>query len=927
MRPEWRDSDVTRELGRRAAGEWRPERILPAVRRVMDEPHTERVATSRWAALAALVGLLGVLILVAVALPRLDLAPAAPSPTPAGGIVVLSTEEFAARLAAGELHGQTVLVEGEIVGLLGSPPPGELADWACPVGAAPPDRACWMGTLAGTDPALHVYSRQIAAIDDGSVSVPRLFPGEEGQWPVWYRSGQPVSGVLLVNVTDEGQVEFAGRVREDVSAPTTTVADVAVLDVTELDLDEVVLVDGWLTQVGGAISCRPPDPGTVLEGLPDKWCGNPAWIAPEPVAIDPSGFSVPDDFVSVQHGAYFGFAEDPAADEDGLLVPRRGTYSLARRLYGGGCPDASPPCWDWAIVARLSGSPSQPVSTPAPPVTPAPNTPPAEAPPGSLTCRPYVMAGTDPSPGLVYPSLDIQLSDQTHTVVDCAYFSEFATLPEGQVIQPRWNDVDELGLTWNVAHICPSSAQVELRRDGERYIVTVEQGEIEDCGAAPGRQAVIIWFDGPAQAEVDASMVDAAPPGAGESKVCAPIGPAIDVSILDQAGLVLDCSVASVLPLGVWSDEFRTMVVVRNLGDDQGVMQAVFPATACDSVAVLTYDTRSLDVFLPDQYDDCGPMSGYHTVTIQLSQPVPAHRFGARLRSASWSTEAAPALPGLPRAVRCHYDELPEMVPSVGVHDSVGIVAECSAFVEWDAAPEPREVVIRSVESNASAIELVWRADCFDRDLPAVVQLAEGAARQPVSIHMERGREDCVGGPVGQGLRIGFDRPVSADELDVWMAGAGFSSSVAHVEGLGEFVLTISADHIEYVADEPIDVEATLTYHGATGESVDAWGNGLLWFRVERVDGSLEMESIGMDICQRLEPLEAGVPRTMPFWKGGYALPEPGDPNGDFLRRYWEDPELRLPAGVWQITATSSFGVSDCEADVRLEASFLITVR
>jgi hypothetical protein len=156
-------------------------------------------------------------------------------------------------------------------------------------------------------------------------------------------------------------------------------------------------------------------------------------------------------------------------------------------------------------------SPTPPgVSTPAP-VTSVPETPPAEAPPGLLTCRPYVMAGTDRSPGVVYPSLDIQLSDQTHTVVDCAYFSEFATLPEGPLVQSRWHDVDELGLTWNVARTCPSSPRLELGLEGDRYIVTVEQGEIEDCGAAPGRQAVVIWFDGPAERSVDASMVGGEP--------------------------------------------------------------------------------------------------------------------------------------------------------------------------------------------------------------------------------------------------------------------------------------------------------------------------------------------------------------------------------------------------------------------------------
>jgi hypothetical protein len=157
MKPELRDSDISRHLERRAAGEWRGERVLPAVRRAIEEPRTERVATPRWAALAALVGLLGVLILLAVALPRLDLSPSAPSPTPPE-LVVLSSEDFAARLAAGELPTSTMLVEGRIE-----------ADDRPAIECPRPSEPCPMGVLAGVDERVQVHAFGVATDDpDGA---------------------------------------------------------------------------------------------------------------------------------------------------------------------------------------------------------------------------------------------------------------------------------------------------------------------------------------------------------------------------------------------------------------------------------------------------------------------------------------------------------------------------------------------------------------------------------------------------------------------------------------------------------------------------------------------------------------------------------------------------------------------------------------
>jgi hypothetical protein len=790
MRPELHDNEIERQLARRAAAEWQPERVLTAVRRAMDEARTERVATPRWAALAALVGLLGVLVLLAVALPRLDLAPAAPSPTPAGGVVVLSTEEFATRLVTGELNGATVLVEGWIDPVARDP---LLPKEAPPCGPSDDDDCLdTLGMLVDAGD-VRVFKRW-TAVSEADVTM-RGGPRDGWQW--WDSPEAPVEGTLLMTVDDAGRVIFEGRARRTSAGLIATAADAARLDSTQLRLDEVLLVDGWLTMVPGAISCRPPDPGTVLEGLPDKWCGNPAWIAPEPVAIDPSGFSVPDDFVSVQHGAYFQFADDPAADEDGLLVPRWGTYALARRLYGGGCPENQPPCWDWMIVERLAGSASAPVVTPSPLVTTAPETPPSieDALPAT-----WELASTE------------FLSEATRSFEVVVHENACAggLSPEGRILPPEIDYGEEV---------------IQIR-----FMVQPRPG-INTCPGAPGAPFRV--------------------------ELTQPIG----TRMLVDAGADPPVDRLSV------DDDLRVVTLAESFpyefGDQR--MGALLGPDAC------------IETIYHDREED--------TVDFE-----------------SWAADVA---------------------------GGEGMTANGYAWL--GEAPDAARAF--------GAFELIWRSE--QRTGGGAVAIMAVAAGQAWLGAGEDGRlaSDIASGSLivadmyGQQLRSGRVLWIvaharhSAGGAQCPSEGAVSGDGPAATASVGEFELVLRAGRAEYAVDEPIDVEATLTYHGAPGDSVDPAGTGHVWFRVERVDGDLRMVPVQMMICQRLEPLEAGVPRVTPFFKGGYGF-ETGDPNADFLRRYWEDPELRLPAGVWQITATSVFGVGDCgRSSVDLEASIIIHVR
>jgi hypothetical protein len=69
----------------------------------------------------------------------------------------------------------------------------------------------------------------------------------------------------------------------------------------------------------------------------------------------------------------------------------------------------------------------------------------------------------------------------------------------------------------------------------------------------------------------------------------------------------------------------------------------------------------------------------------------------------------------------------------------------------------------------------------------------------------------------------------------------------------------------------------------------------------------------------------AGI--TTPFHKGGGWTAE--DPDAAFYEQFSADPEFRLPAGRWQVSAVApiSLGPVDCGGTtVNLRASLVLTV-
>ena len=357
------DEQLHDELERRSKSvshnsDWARHDLLPTVAAGIDA-RPQRVATSRWPALAGFAGAVAILLILVVAMPHVVPGPgpsATPVPTGPIGLQVLDSSTFATKLAAGDLAGQTVLVEGSI-----SARDGTAEGVGCrPMG----ETLCVVGELDGVGSAVEVSAGYMAT------------PEGEGRdfaftdyWPWWDIARAPVSGTLILRISTGGQTEFVGNLDNATASDlkTVSVSDLANLSATTFALNDAVLVDGWLTGYPPN-SCPVVSPEYGIAGLSNRGCQF-GWLVGDPS-------SQPNEGVLVQDTAYYDFANGPVADpmHGTQLVPERGIYAVSKRLEGSGCPDDQTPCWQLEVVGRLSQAPFDNSNGPLATPTPAPTT-------------------------------------------------------------------------------------------------------------------------------------------------------------------------------------------------------------------------------------------------------------------------------------------------------------------------------------------------------------------------------------------------------------------------------------------------------------------------------------------------------------------------------------------------------------------------
>jgi hypothetical protein len=163
--------------------------------------------------------------------------------------------------------------------------------------------------------------------------------------------------------------------------------------------------------------------------------------------------------------------------------------------------------------------------------------------------------------------------------------------------------------------------------------------------------------------------------------------------------------------------------------------------------------------------------------------------------------------------------------------------------------------------------------------------------------------------PLGSGSQPG---PTSPDLAAGTVSGHGMT-------------LSVTAEPAVVAAGEPIDVVATVTNDRADPIIVGGPGSGIVFFSVTRLeDGVSSGPPVMEDDCTPHE-FRPGQPVGFAFKKSGAFTDE--DPDADFRRSYFADPELRLPSGAWRIDVTTAGVIGDQCRGERLSLEISLVVR
>jgi hypothetical protein len=142
-------------------------------------------------------------------------------------------------------------------------------------------------------------------------------------------------------------------------------------------------------------------------------------------------------------------------------------------------------------------------------------------------------------------------------------------------------------------------------------------------------------------------------------------------------------------------------------------------------------------------------------------------------------------------------------------------------------------------------------------------------------------------------------------------------------EGKG-FVLTLRADDPVVREGDEITVIATIASPGGDALIMGS-PSGIVGFSVTRIEDGLTSGPPGWRAaCQ--EYTVPAEPMEIPFAKsGGWGA---DDPDADFLRTYFADSALTLPAGTWRIDAITNGNIGqECAGNpLELATSIEVTV-
>ena len=119
----------------------------------------------------------------------------------------------------------------------------------------------------------------------------------------------------------------------------------------------------------------------------------------------------------------------------------------------------------------------------------------------------------------------------------------------------------------------------------------------------------------------------------------------------------------------------------------------------------------------------------------------------------------------------------------------------------------------------------------------------------------------------------------------------------------GPFRLELVLSRLDWKANEPLHGTAILSYDGA--EPTKVYGSGsVLNFAYAEVGGTRKTEPVWTADCATHD-LDPATPISEPLGKSGAASAD--DPNTSWLHSFILAPDVRLPAGTWDVTALAEF--------------------
>jgi hypothetical protein len=129
----------------------------------------------------------------------------------------------------------------------------------------------------------------------------------------------------------------------------------------------------------------------------------------------------------------------------------------------------------------------------------------------------------------------------------------------------------------------------------------------------------------------------------------------------------------------------------------------------------------------------------------------------------------------------------------------------------------------------------------------------------------------------------------------------------------GPFVLSVILPRTTWSANEPIDLKASLVYHGDQRTlTLAGSGSGLVGFGLKELTGRREVVGAQTSDCVQYQ-VDRGAPMQRAYVKSG-ALSD-NDPDKDWVRRFLDDKLFRLPAGRWRVTAYANFFEGTCDSN------------